>query len=183
MDYKEKYPDLKAWRGNCSPKIKPCPFDVVFPQLFEVTSPHDSSIFLGNMAIGNPEDYLPFLYLTQAPRDCPMRICMETGDIEMYDYWMSRTCLIEIQFSLFDDSFFSARYISPSQMCQVEQSNLRNAPDKSPLDRKLDAINRALKADEQYKPGRVPAWRKKLADFMIVYEQKKAIAKKSLKCA
>ena len=183
MDYKTKFPDLMAWRGNTTTKIKPCPFDVVSPYFSEHTSPHDSSVFLGKMGIVNPDDYLPFLYLAQAPRDCPMRICMETGDIEMYDYWMSRPWLIELQFSLFDDSFFTARYINPRQMCQGAHNNLRNAPEMSPLDRKLDAINRALKSDEEYKPRRVPAWRKKLEDFMIVYEAKKALATKSLNCA
>ena len=68
-------------------------------------------------------------------------------------------------------------------MCQSAHNNLRNAPEISPLDRKLDAINRAIKSDEEYKPRRVPAWRKELAEFMIVYEQKKAVAKKSLKSA
>ena len=183
MDYKTKFPDLNAWRGNTSTKIKPCPFDVGFPRFYEHTSPHDSSIFLGTMGIENPDDYLPFLYLAQAPRDCPMRVCMETGDIEIYDYWMSRPWLIELQFSLFDDSHFSARYISTRQMCQSEIDNLRYAPDKSPLDRKLEAIKVAIADDEKYKPRRVPAWRKELAEFMIVYEAKKAIAKKSLKSA
>ena len=183
MDYKTKYPDLSLWRGNTSTKIKPCPFDVGFPRFSEHTSPHDSSIFLGKMGIVNPDDYMPFLYLAQAPRDCPMRICMETGDINMYDYWMSRPWLIELQFSLFDDSHFSARYINPGQMCQGAHDNLLYAPEISPLDRKLNAIKVALADDEQYKPRRAPAWRKKLADFMIVYEQKKALAKKYLKCA
>jgi len=183
MDYKTKFPDLNVWRGNTTTKIKPCPFDVVSPYFSEHTSPHDSSIFLGKMGIVNPDDYLPFLYLAQAPRDCPMRICMETGDIEIYDYWMSRPWLIELQFSLFDDSHFSARYISPRQMCQGAHNNLRNAPEMSPLDRKLKSFKEAIEDDEKYKPRRVPAWQKDLAEFMHVYEQKKAIAKKALKSA
>ena len=120
MDYKTKYPDLNAWRGNTSTKIKPCPFDVGFPRFSEHTSHHDSSIFLGTMGIGNPDEDLVFLYLAQAPRDCPMRICMETGDINIYDYWMSRPWLIELQFSLFDDSHFSARYISPHRCAKAK---------------------------------------------------------------
>ena len=183
MDYKSKYPDLRAWRGHTSPGLQPCPFDIVFPHLFEVTSPHDSSLFLGESSTGVPEEYLPIYYLSRAPRDCPMRICMETGDIEMYDYWMSRPWLIEIQFSLFDDSYFTARYITPREMCQEVHIRLKSSPERSPLDRKLDAIKAALEDDATYKPRRVPARQKRLAEFMVVYKKKKELARKILKSA
>jgi hypothetical protein len=183
MDYKSKNPDLSAWKTRCAPDVKPCPFDIGFPLIYEFISPDDSTTFIGIMASDMPEEYLPFLYLAEAPRHCPTRICMETGDIEMYDFWMSRPWLIELQFSIFDNSYFNAKYINPMLMCQDAHNKLRSDSDLSPLDRKLNAIKVALADDEQYKPRRAPAWRKKLADFMIVYEQKKALAKKYLKCA
>ena len=183
MDYKSKYPDLSAWRGHTSPGFTPCPFDLALPNLFEVRSPHDSSLFLGESGGGPPNENLPIYYLAQAPRDCPMRICMETGDIEMYDYWMSRPWLIEIQFSLFDDSYFTARYITPNEVCQEVHQRFKYTDELSPLDQKLDAYKRAVERDEQYKPRRVPARKKRLAEFMIVYEEKKERARKILKSA
>ena len=183
MDYKSKYPDLSAWRGHTSPGFKPCPFDIAFPNLFEVTSPHDSSLFLGVGVPGNLEENMPYYYLARAPRDCPMRICMETGDVEMYDYWMSRPWLIEVTFSLFDYSYFNAKYITPREMRLEAHEKLQTEDEPSPLDQKLDAYKRAVERDEQYKPRRAPAQRKDLAEFMLVYEEKKERARKILKSA
>ena len=68
-------------------------------------------------------------------------------------------------------------------MDQKTLSDLKHPRNDSPLDRKLRALTRLVETEGKLKPGKLPWLQKDLGDFMIVYEQKKAIAKKALKCA
>ena len=102
-----------------------------------------------------------------------MRLAMETGDIEMYDYWCSRPWLIKIEHSILDDSHFFAEYISPENIDPWSLHRLRKAPAVSPIDQKLNFLREIIETEGKRKPGKLPWLQKDLADFMQVYEAKK----------
>ena len=183
MDYKSKYPDLRNWRDKCATYVRKCPFNWAVPTVFEYLAPDLETTFIGILGYGDPDHNLSTLYLAEAPKNCLMRLAMETGDIEIYDYWMSRPWLIELTFSLIGDTYFKGTYISPYQIDQEKQFDLKHSSKISPLDQKLQGMKQRLDVEGKRKPGKIPWMQKELDDFMIVYETKKALAKKSLKSA
>jgi len=183
MDYKSKYPDLRNWRDKRGSYLIKCPFEWANPTVYEYTAPDNLTKFIGIVGYGDGELNLSTVYLAEAPSNCPMRLAMETGDIEIYDYWMSRPWLIEWTCHLMGGSYFSATYISPDQMDQETLSDLRRPRKISPLDQKLRALTSLVETEGKRKPGKLPWLQKDLDDFLKVYEAKKSIAKKSLKSA
>jgi hypothetical protein len=183
MDYRSKYPDLRNWRDKRGSYQIKCPFEWANPTVYEYIAPDNLTTFIGIVGYGDGERNLSTVYLAEASPNCSMRLGMETGDIEIYDYWMSRPWLIEWTSPLIGDSYFSATYINPYQMDQKTLSDLKRPRNDSPLDRKLHALTKLVETEGKRKPGKLPWLQKDLAEFMIVYEQKKAIAKKALKCA
>ena len=183
MDYKSKFLNLSDWRKTHYKSKIVCPFDVARPTIYEYIAPDGVTVFIGYSGIPISADDTATTYLAEAPQNCPMRLAMENGGIEMYDYWCSRPWLIKLEFSILDDSHFLAEYISPQTMDPESLHRLRNAPTVSPLDQKLKFLTDMVEMEGKRKPGKLPWLQKDLADFMKVYEAKKAIAKKSLKCA
>ena len=102
-----------------------------------------------------------------------MRLAMECGDIDLYDYWYSRPWLIQLNKSLFDDSFFAAAYITPRDIDLDTHHLLKNCTNPSPLDQKLQLLIEEIEREGKRKPGKLPWLQKDLADFMQVYEAKK----------
>ncbi len=173
MDYKSKFPNLSDWRNTKYKSKIVCPFDVARPGIYEYLAPDGVEVFIGYYGIPISADDRSTIYLAEGPQNCPMRLAMETGDIEMYDYWYSRPWLIKIEHSILDDSHFFAEYISPEKIDPSSIHRLRNAPTVSPLDQKLKFLTDMVEMEGKRKPGKLPWLQKDLADFMKVYEAKK----------
>ena len=116
MDYRDKHPTPLTWtREELGMDSRPEPHDQFgASNLAEIDAPDGSATFL-YMHAGFSDDGLFRRIAIEAPRNCPMRIAFEWGEISWLDFWCHRGWLLDIYWSI-EGGGAVAHYVTPDQL-------------------------------------------------------------------
>ncbi len=133
----EKNESLLIWRHKyLAKRILNCPYDGRYLPVEEYL--HDGGLGSFLALRGGMSSYEQYgvHYLTPAPDLCSMRQAFEVGEITWSEYWLSRTTLICWEFSIYDKSYVSTKYVRVTELSDMARFLISLHEHDCPLERK-----------------------------------------------
>ncbi|MCX6118542.1 MAG: hypothetical protein NT027_13450 [Proteobacteria bacterium] len=127
MDFRDRHPDVKFWKGHSLDR-----FQYVYPYeriptggLYELLAFDDSTTFLVLTGDLSKDESTITSYAIEAPRSCLIRKMFERGELSWTDFFSHRNWLIEFNSMLFTDLPTPSKYIHPSNINIAIQQRLQ----------------------------------------------------------